>query len=142
MIEIVDHIDERYKLLYDQVQYWNRETVCLFQVMGMLMKKTSQLDNIIDLYRETGQVSLKDMARLLNLTELHDAHPEETRFIQVDRLDDNSISLEFEVIYPSQTTKVFRTDSFKYWDNLDTGPEYKKIHRSNLCHVQQVNRLC
>jgi len=93
-----------------------------------ITKKGNLLSKIIDKAIQKRQVATKELGILFNITNYQnyynhtfrfsDIRPENTQFINAEKLRDNTILIEFSTIIESTTTKVYKIDAFDHWINL------------------------
>lgn len=80
-----------------------------------------RLSAILDQFQR-GRLATKEMSELLNLTELAQHDPSNTKFESVIRRSENTVVFSFSVMTAAEDTKVFYLRSFPRWVNISDDP--------------------
>lgn len=101
--------------------------------------KANALNNIEQMYR-LGKMATRDLARLLNNTELINIRPEDTIAQAIRVLDKERIQFEFGAREISTDTKVYQAVAINHWANL-TGTPYlmEYIGSQYLVYNEKMN---
>lgn len=76
---------------------------------------------IIDKYKHQ-EVPIRELAELLNMTQLLEHFEEEGRFLSLSMKGPNTINLKLMLREKSQDTRVYRVSAFTHWTKLTTDP--------------------
>ena len=130
MMETLSNINERQ---YDQEHQIQQLIGLLPRVswsssylQSRITAASADLQLIIDRYTHGGHVASRQLANMFNIESLRNVDESDTRFVQLERLRENVIRMQFIVRQRSKDTAVYKVGAFKFWDNLTETPALKE----------------
>ena len=93
-------------------------------IQSKIIMAATDLKRIMDEFL-MGRVAINELSDLLNITTLKGIDNEDTHFVSVKQgASPNNLLMNFIVLNQSPDTFVYKTNAFRYWDNLTATPTY------------------